>query len=805
VTVDEARWARVKEIFSGALEQEAVLRQFFIAQACGDDAPLRAEVDSLLEAHQDAGELLSQPAAEHALGLDPRRTPREWIGRRVGFYRIVEAVGRGGMSEVFRAVRDDDEYRKDVAVKVLREGYDTRSLLGRFKVEKQILATLDHPNIARLLDAGSTEEGLPYLVMDYIAGRPIDEHCAHHRLGVAARLDLFQTLCSAVEYVHRHLMVHGDLKCSNVLVTDDGAVKLLDFGIAKLLQPAPTLATADSNLTGMVALTPEYASPEQIRGGPITTASDVYSLGVVLYRLLSGALPYRVNEGFAYRLAAQIVEGDVKPPSAVAGESSDEAVRMSARQLTGDLDNIVLMALQKEPTKRYSSVERFEEDISRHLQGFPVHARPAAFHYRFAKFAGRHKGALAAASLFVVTLIGGIATTTWKAQEAQRQQQRAERHFDEVRKLANTFMFDVHGAIADLPGSTTARHMLVENSLRYLEALSAESAGEPSLQRELATAYEKVGDVQGGFRASNLGDPAGAMKSYHKALAIREMLSSEYPNDRDVKRELLRSYGKLADMLASQGAKQAAIDHSRRAARLASELVADTGATTADRRNLGNVYYSLGWQLSDAGQFGDGLLFLKQAAVVYESIAARQPEDTLTRRAMSLAYDRMGEVLLEQTSRVEEGLQMHTKALEIAKQLAAADPRNTGYQKMQGYSLLGIAWAHSKLGSMREALKYQLAAVATFNPLLTADPRNEEARFDAANALFQVGLTHNALGQWPLAERQLSQSLALLAGSPAPIEQTPENTRQLGDRIRAEIATARAGLARGLSPRRHAD
>jgi eukaryotic-like serine/threonine-protein kinase len=796
--MDESRWERVKEIFSTALERDALLRDAFLAEACGGDAPLRAEVDSLLAAHEDSGDLLSRPAAEQSLGLEAQRAPRDWIGQRVGFYRIVEVVGRGGMSEVFRAVRDDDEYRKDVAVKVLREGYDTRSLLGRFKIEKQILATLDHPNIARLLDAGSTEEGLPYLVMDYIVGRPIDEHCAHHRLGIEARLDLFQTLCSAVEYVHRHLMVHGDLKCSNVLVTDDGTVKLLDFGIAKLLQPAPTLAAADSKLTGLVALTPEYASPEQIRGGPITTASDVYSLGVVLYRLLSGTLPYRVGEGFGYRLAAQIVEGEVRPPSVAARENGDEVEKGFPKRLTGDLDNIVLMALQKDPTRRYSSVERFEEDINRHLRGFPVSARQAAFHYRLAKFAGRHKGAIAAAALIVVTLLGGIAAT-W------REKVRAERHFDEVRKLANTFMFDVHGAVADLPGSTPARQMLVENSLRYLEALSAESEGEASLQRELATAYEKVGDVQGGFRSSNLGDPEGAMKSYHKALTIRESLLAEDPGNRDVQRELLRSYGKLGDMLSYQGAKQGAIDNSRRAAKLASELVAAPGATPADRRNLGNVYYSLGWQLSDAGQFGDGLLFLKQAAAVYEAIAAEQPKDTMTRRALSLAYGRMGEVLLDSTQRFAEGLQMHTKGLEIANELAASDPNNTGYAKMQGYALLGIAWAHMKLGSLREALKYQLAAVATFSPVLAADPRNEEARFDAANALEQAGVTYNALGQWRAAEQQLSQALAVLAGSPTPVEKVPENTRQLGDRIRAGIAAARAGLAQGLSPARRAD
>lgn len=803
--MDEARWGRVKELFAAVLERDPAERAVFLAQECAGDAELRTEVDSLLSAHEDAGELLAQPAAAHALGLDETAAPREWIGRRVGVYRIVEAVGRGGMSEVFRAVRDDDEYRKDVAVKVLREGYDTRSLLKRFKVEKQILATLDHPNIARLLDAGSTEEGLPYLVMDYIPGRPIDEHCTHHRLGVEARLDLFQSLCSAVEYVHRHLMVHGDLKCSNVLVTDDGVLKLLDFGIARLLQPEPHLATADAKLTGLLALTPEYASPEQIRGGAITTASDVYSLGVVLYRLLSGSLPYRVQPDFAYRLASQIVEGEIRAPSVAARESSDPSISSAAKRLTGDLDNIVLMALQKEPAKRYSSVERFEEDIHRHLQGFPVLARPAAFHYRLMKFAGRHKAALAVASLFVVTLIAGIAATTWMAQVAFQQRSRAERHFAEVRKLANTFMFDVHGAIADLPGSTPARQMLVENSLAYLEGLSAESAGEPTLLRELATAYEKVGDVQGGFRASNLGDREGAIKSYRKALAIRDTLAATYPQDREVRRELLRNYGKLGEMLADEGQQQAAIENSRRAAKLASELVAAPSPTLADRRNLGNVYYSLGWQLSDAGQFGDGTLFLKQATVVYESLVAENPEDTLTRRALSLAYQRLGNVLLDSTQRYAEARQMHEKGLQIAEALAAADPQNTNLGKVLGYALLGVASAQLRLGNPRDALARQLAAAEIFTPIAAADPRNEEARIDAAHTLTHLGETLNVLGRWEEAQRRFDESLALLAAA-APGATTGQGyAGELSTRDRAGIAAAQAGRSRGLVPTKRAD
>jgi eukaryotic-like serine/threonine-protein kinase len=803
--MDEARWSRVKELFAAVLEREPAQRAAFLAQECAGDAELRAEIDSLLSAHEDAGELLSQPAAAHALGIDETPAPREWIGRRVGVYRIVEAVGRGGMSEVFRAVRDDDEYRKDVAVKVLREGYDTRSLLNRFKVEKQILATLDHPNIARLLDAGSTEEGLPYLVMDYIPGRQIDEHCTHHRLGVEARLELFQTLCSAVEYVHRHLMVHGDLKCSNVLVTDDGVLKLLDFGIAKLLQPAPNLATADAKATGLLALTPEYASPEQIRGGAITTASDVYSLGVVLYRLLAGCLPHRVQPDFAYRLASQIVEGDTRAPSVAARESSDVTISGAAKRLTGDLDNIVQMALQKEPAKRYSSVERFEEDIQRHLQGFPVHARPAAFHYRLMKFAGRHKAAIAAASLFVVTLIAGIAATTWMAQVAWEQRSRAERHFAEVRKLANTFMFDVHGAIADLPGSTPARQMLVENSLRYLEGLSAETTDEPSLLRELATAYEKVGDVQGGFRSSNLGDRAGALKSYRKALAIRESLVASWPEDLDVRRELLRNYGKLGDMLADEGLKEAAIENSRRAARLASALVAAPKPTLMDRRNLGNVYYSLGWQLSDAGKFGDGMLFLKQATVVYESLVKENPDDTLTRRALSLAYQRLGEVLLDSTQRHEEARQMHERSLQIAQALSAADTHNTTYRKMLGYAQLGVAAAQLRLGNTREALALQLAAAEVFGPMLVADPRNEEARYDAAHALTLAGETLNLLGQWQAAELRFNEALALFAASPAAAGTGQDHAREVIERDRAGLAAAQAGRTSGLVPAKHAN
>ncbi|MBX5462655.1 MAG: protein kinase [Steroidobacteraceae bacterium] len=777
--MDDVRWQRVKELFSAALEQEPHARSAFLDAACGGDAELRAELDSLLASHDSTGDFIETPAAHRALGLAEEREPQSWIGRRVGDYRIVEEVGRGGMSEVYKGVRDDDEYHKEVAIKVLRRDYGTRSLLKRFKVEVQILATLDHPNIARLLDAGSTEDGLPYLVMDYIEGQPIDEYCSTHRLGLTKRLELFRALCTAVQYVHQHLMVHGDLKCSNVLVSSQGTVKLLDFGIARLLNPTPALNVADQKLTSFVALTPEYASPEQVRGGAITTASDVYSLGVMLYRLLTGVLPHRVSGEFSYDLATQILHSQATPPSVAARQSASADIAGFARQLRGDLDNIILMALEKDPARRYASVEALEEDIRRHLDGFPVRARAAGYFYQLSKFAGRHKAGIAAVSLLIVTLAGGIIATSYMAREAFRERERAERHFNEVRKLANTLMFDFHGAIQNLPGATPARQMLVENSLKYLEALSAESGNEPALQRELAAAYEKVGDVQGGFRTSNLGDIPGAISSYRKALSIRESLSKAQPEDRELRRELLRNYGKLSEILAGQGDRAGSMEATRALVKLAQALSALPDATLADRRNFASALGSLGFQLSQYDQAGDGLLFLRQAIAMYEALLQEAPEDFELRRLLSIHYERAGEALMTFTSNYAEALRMYTKGLEISHRMAAANPQDARLAKQVGYAMLGAGSALMRLGRPGEAAEHQANAVTTFREALIADPKNDVARFDAALALEEAGASCIALNDLPTAERRFTEALAALSSSPRIASPEPSNMKTL--------------------------
>ena len=775
--MDAARWERVKEVFSAAVERGAEDRQAFLNESCAADPALRAEVESLLQAHEQTDDFIERPAAQRAFGLNLDPPPRPWIGRRVGAYRIVAEIGRGGMSEVFRGVRADEEYNKEVAVKVLLPGYATQSLVERFKAEKQMLASLDHPNIARILDGGTTDEGLPYLVMDFIKGRPIDEYAVESHLTVNQRLELFRTLCSAVQYVHQHLMVHGDLKCSNVLVTDEGSVRLLDFGVARLIHA--TASPADKHPAGPIAMTPEYASPEQLRGEVVSTASDVYSLGVMLYRLLTGRLPYGNGGELPHELASQIRDRNTVPPSEAVRQSRAAALGLR-QQLAGDLDSVVMLALHKDPTQRYSSVERLSEDIRRYLQGFPVAAHPPSVTHKVVKFCGRHRAGIAAFSLFVLTLLAGIVAAGWEAHIARQERARAERHFNDVRRLANTFMFDVHAAIQNLPGSTPARHILVLNSLKYLDALASESADDPTLQRELATAYEKVADVQGGYREANLGDSSGAIASYRKALAIRTSLLPTHTSDLDLHRDLLRNYGKLGEVLSASGDTPGAIDSSRRALGFAEDLAKAPGSNSGDRRNLGSVYVSLGWQIANAHEVERGLLLMNQGTALFETLVDADPKDARSRHHAAVAYGRMGELLIG-VNRHEDALRMHTRQAQIAHILSMEDPTNADLQTIEAFAWLGIATVLNKQGAAREALGRQTQAVNSLRALFEADAKNSEARYNAALALSEAGETLITLGQLTAAERNLRDALKILEPLYDADEPARTNARSLQD------------------------
>jgi serine/threonine protein kinase/TolB-like protein/Tfp pilus assembly protein PilF len=429
------------EIIDAALELSPVERSAYLDSVCLDSS-LRQYIDSLLSSYEEAEGFLSESAlVTHASVLEAESMD-SWLGRRIGPYQLTDEIGEGGMGVVYHAVRADEQYRKEVAIKLLRSGFDSNSTLARFKAERQILASLEHPNIARLLDGGATSEGSPYLVMELVDGLPIDEYCDLHKLPTIERLKLFRAVCSAVQYAHDRSVIHRDLKPRNVLVTRDGVPKLLDFGIAKILDPISFPGTKiEPTLTMMRLFTPEYASPEQMRGEPTGPVSDVYSLGVILYIVLTGHRPYNLKNRSPHDVAQAVCDIDPAKPSTVlsrveevvnadgttmtltpetVGSTRDESVDRLRRQLTGDVDNIVLNALRKEPQRRYASANELSEDIRRHLENLPVLARRDTALYRLGKFVRRNAPVVSAAFALVLVMALGITSFAWLKHNAGR-------------------------------------------------------------------------------------------------------------------------------------------------------------------------------------------------------------------------------------------------------------------------------------------------------------------------------------------------------------------------------------------------
>jgi non-specific serine/threonine protein kinase/serine/threonine-protein kinase len=721
--MDRDQWARVKPIVNACLEIEPARREALLLRLCGGESSLASEVRSLLDSHAEMGDFMASSALV--------QLHQECLtGSRLGAYRLCELISAGGMGTVYRAVRTND-FSKQVAIKLVKRGMDTDFILRRFQHERQILAVLDHPHIARLLDGGAARDGRPFLVMEYIEGVPISDYAQQHSLRIQERLKLFQTVCSAVQFAHQNLVVHRDLKPANILVTPDGAPKLLDFGIAKLLEPG-----ADVTMTSARLMTPECASPEQVLGQPITTASDIYALGVLLYQLLTDQMPYQFAARTSEEIERVICHGEPAKPSAV-------------RRLPEDLDTIVLKAMHKEPGRRYASAEQLSGDIDRFLRGLPVAARKDTFAYRAGKFVMRHKAATAAAALLAFSLIGGMAATLREARAVEVQRARAERRFNYVRELAHSVIFDFHDAIQDLPGSTPARKLFVDRGLHYLDMLVKDSAGDLSLQRDIAAAYERVALVQGQYGRANLGDAAGALKSLQKALAIRQGIVKASPRTTADLLALAVCYRLVATQLLANGSATAAFTGIREATRISEDLRNRDASAVDTLSELGADYDATGLiQAESPASLGDlqgAVLSFRKAIAGNEVLLRINPHSEDTQRALEINYVHLGTVLSRKGS-FNECVIDQQKALAIAKEVASGSS-STDRRRDIAVAYNHLADCYEGMGDVKQTQDSYVQGWKIYRDLASTDPRNATLQNGLAVADLNVGNWLTRTGQ----------------------------------------------------------
>jgi serine/threonine protein kinase len=749
----------LQELFADALEMDPSRRASFLDERCAGRAGLRAEIESLIAAHERSDRFLH-------LATDPgtsERAPegfRDERGRTVGQFRLLENIGEGGMGVVYRAERVDGEFTQLVAVKLIDLPLRNPDALRRFRAERQILATLNHPNIVTLVDAGVTGDGQAYLVMELVDGVPLTAYCTERRLSLTDRLLLFREVCGAVQDAHQHGAVHRDLKPANILVTRDGVPKILDFGVAKL-----TDASGEGERTKTGApqpLTPNYASPEQVRGQPVTTVSDIYALGVLLYEVLTGVRPYD-TAGKTVDEVLRIV-GDEEPPrpsSRVRTSPPDDP-----RRLRGDLDAIVLKAISKDPGRRYASARELAEDITRHLSGRPVLAHEPSLGYVVAKLARRHRAAFLSAAVALVALLSGLGVSLWQMRVAMRERNRATERFNDVRQLAHALIFDIHDGVAPLPGSTPVRQQIVSEALTYLERLSRDPTSDDGLRLELAKGYHRIGDVQGHAGQANLGDSAGALRSYGKGAEIlRPLVSGRAPV-----REAALELGALdldAAAVASQSAARGEALQAAREAQAVAESLLRRDSTDEDARwLLGNAHFHLATALGPA----ESLPEWQRAADIYGRLLAEQPDDPKRQRNVALVQKYLG-AYYEQRGDFAQAVVHHLQALKLDEQRLAEDPTSRQAQLDVAIDLSNVAFAHWQSGRLVEAAAGYERSLEIRGKLAETDPKDVYARGRVAYAHSRLGAVYSELGRHAEA-LQHAEAAVRIGESQAPINAT---------------------------------
>ena len=745
-------WQRVEEIFQEALDVPGEARSAFIRARSAGDASLEREVSEILAGY-DAQDRIS---AQNANG-----SPE---ALRFGAFEIVRKIGEGGMGAVYLARRSED-FEQRAAIKLINGTPAGAALMAdRFLEERRILAALEHPNIARLLDGGITRDRQPYLVMEYVEGVRLDQYCESKGLSIPQRLELFRKICAAVHFAHQHLVIHRDLKHGNILVNQQGEPKLLDFGIAKVLSPPGASPEETATMTAGLLLTPQYASPEQIQGLPCTIATDIYSLGVILYELLTGKAPHAEAAATPAEMISAVVFREAERPS-VAAPAPLKA------QLRGDLDGIVMKSLAKQPDQRYGSVEQFSEDVRRHLEGLPVTAVEGSRVYLARKFVRRHRLAVAAAALILVSLVAGLAGTLWQARAARRQRDLAEQRFSDARKLADYLLFSLYDSVQALPGSLPVRADMATQSLLYLDRLAAARSEDPALRRELAEGYLRLGlilEAPVGY-GDSLGNAGKALESDQKALALLEPLARANRNDTRIQQDLAHAYLQLGPVLNYSGKPDQGIGKLNQANAIFETLVASNPRDVAGRVDAGRAYVALMDVISGRGggvvepASKDQVMAASDKAIAhFDAALAVSPVEPRALLGLATAYNTRG-TLFAASGDLQTAIGNFTRGLDTLQRLPSTE-KNADTEGTAARMETMIGYCQGELGQIAAALATLKQAQDVLDRLGASDPKNATIAFRRVNLFRTRAAIHQYAGHLKDAISDHKMTIQILDG-----------------------------------------
>ena len=810
------QWEHVKELFHEAAGVDPARREALLRRRSGGDELVVREVLALLEAHTESLAPPTAPDADEHAVADKAAARLHGLGRSVGPYRLVRVLGEGGMGVVYLAERAEP-MRQVVALKVVRAELESRQALARFDAERQSLALMDHPNVAKVFDAGVDDDGRPFFVMEYVPGEPITSYCDSQRLDMRRRLELFTQACDAVSHAHQKAVIHRDLKPGNILVaTVDGkpVVKVIDFGVAKtaggdLAAHSMTRYTVQGQWVG----TPDYMSPEQAAGdsGDVDTRTDVYSLGVILYEMLAGHPPHRISR---------------RPlPEALWIVRNEEPATLSSvsRRFRGDVDWVVRRAMEKDKARRYAGASDFAVDLRRHLAGEPTAAHPPSRWYQVGKLARRNRGLVTGAAAVAVVLVLGVAMSTWQAVSATRgraaavaEKQRAERLFDDSRRLVNTLASELHELIRDLPGSTPARMLLVRRSLDFLDRLSRESKDNPSLEREVAATLDLVGHVQGNPHHSNLGDTAGAHASYARSMEIRKRLLATHP-DPQAARDLATSHVNIGAILRARGRTHEALASYEEALRLIREVAGLRDGDSAFPQELSNIHVRMGELYSDLGRRDDAMNSFEAALAIRQVRADAEPDNLRAQVECWGTHLLIGDENAL-ARRWTEALARYDVGMRGNRAVAERNPNSFIARHELAAALHRMSEAHRQLRAPRRALDHSTEAISLLTAMQAADPSNMRACRNLAAAQEQLATVYDDLGDRTAGlaahERSVEHRKMLVKAHPSDVQalghlsralrrlgQHHENWAAMDDRVdkrTADLESARSCYMAGI-------